>query len=195
MRRERRRTRTRRRRRIQRGCLVAVTLAVSPSPHVSRVQEALLLLRCHRFDPIFDGRSSSAVGARLPSRTDPKTVAWLQTNFDPIFGFPNVARFSWAPVKNALLKKGVASKWCVPFLFGEWFVLRPKGISSTILESSNIDTKIVIVSADSIVPVRRNDEPATIQKYFAPDAAAKGGPAAAQAPLWKDLNLVSVGDL
>lgn len=42
---------------------------------------------------------------------------------------------------------------------------------------------------------RRNDEPATIQKYFAPDAAARGGPAAAQAPLWKDLNLVSVGDL
>ncbi|TKA54032.1 hypothetical protein B0A53_03314 [Rhodotorula sp. CCFEE 5036] len=88
-------------------------------------------------------------GSGYPS--DPKTVAWLQTNFDPIFGFPNVARFSWAPVKNALLKKGVASKW--------------------------------------------NDEPATIQKYFAPDAAAKGGPAAAQAPLWKDLNLVSVGDL
>lgn len=89
-------------------------------------------------------------GSGYPS--DPKTVAWLQTNFDPIFGFPNVARFSWAPVKNALLKKGVASKW--------------------------------------------NDEPATIQKYFAPNAAAKGGgPAAAQAPLWKDLNLVSVGDL
>lgn len=42
---------------------------------------------------------------------DPKTVMWLQSNFDPIFGFPNVARFSWAPVKNALSKKGVPSKW------------------------------------------------------------------------------------
>ncbi|GAA5873631.1 hypothetical protein JCM3774_004996 [Rhodotorula dairenensis] len=86
-------------------------------------------------------------GSGYPS--DPKTVAWLQSNFDPIFGFPNVARFSWAPVKNALLKKGVASKW--------------------------------------------NDEPATIQKYFAPDATHGKGPAA-QAPLWKDLNLVSVGE-
>ena len=60
-----------------------------------------------------DARSSSTVLGPPSSRTDPKTVAWLQTNFDPIFGFPNVARFSWAPVKNALLKKGVASKWCV----------------------------------------------------------------------------------
>ncbi|GAA5843439.1 hypothetical protein JCM9279_002104 [Rhodotorula babjevae] len=48
-------------------------------------------------------------GSGYPS--DPKTVAWLQDNFDPVFGFPNVARFSWAPVKNALLKKGAASKW------------------------------------------------------------------------------------
>ncbi|GAA6025505.1 hypothetical protein JCM8202_001973 [Rhodotorula sphaerocarpa] len=86
-------------------------------------------------------------GSGYPS--DPKTVMWLQSNFDPVFGFPNVARFSWAPVKNALLKKGVSSKW--------------------------------------------NDEPASIQKYFSADAQAKG--AAAQAPLWKDLCLVSVGEL
>ncbi|GAA6058807.1 hypothetical protein JCM10212_001923 [Sporobolomyces blumeae] len=48
-------------------------------------------------------------GSGYPS--DPKTVAWLESNFHPVFGFPNVARFSWAPVKNALLKKGVPSKW------------------------------------------------------------------------------------
>ncbi|GAA5832651.1 hypothetical protein JCM3766R1_004280 [Sporobolomyces carnicolor] len=48
-------------------------------------------------------------GSGYPS--DPKTVAWLESNFHPVFGFPNVARFSWAPVKNALLKKGVAFKW------------------------------------------------------------------------------------
>ncbi|GAA6010981.1 hypothetical protein JCM11491_005896 [Sporobolomyces phaffii] len=48
-------------------------------------------------------------GSGYPS--DPKTVAWLESNFDPVFGFPNVARFSWAPVKNALIKKGVHSKW------------------------------------------------------------------------------------
>ncbi|GAA5903678.1 hypothetical protein JCM8208_003657 [Rhodotorula glutinis] len=82
-------------------------------------------------------------GSGYPS--DPKTVSWLQDNFDPVFGFPNVARFSWAPVKNALLKKGAASKWA--------------------------------------------DEPASIQKYFSGKAA---GPE--RAALWKDYNLVSVGE-
>ncbi|GAA5864234.1 hypothetical protein JCM8547_001302 [Rhodosporidiobolus lusitaniae] len=48
-------------------------------------------------------------GSGYPS--DPKTVAWLTSNFHPIFGFPNVARFSWAPVRNALLKKGAVCKW------------------------------------------------------------------------------------
>ncbi|GAA5975547.1 hypothetical protein JCM5350_002644 [Sporobolomyces pararoseus] len=82
-------------------------------------------------------------GSGYPS--DPKTVAWLESNFHPLFGFPNVARFSWAPVKNALIKKGVQSKW--------------------------------------------SDEPAGIQKYFSPDENVSDRPA-----LWKDLNLVSVGE-
>ncbi|GJN93548.1 hypothetical protein Rhopal_006605-T1 [Rhodotorula paludigena] len=90
-----------------------------------------------------EGEAVRVFGSGYPS--DPKTVAWLQDNFDPVFGFPNVARFSWAPVKNALLKKGAASKW--------------------------------------------DDEPSTIQKYFS------GQPAGAdRAPLFKDYNLVSVGE-
>lgn len=48
----------------------------------------------------------------VPS-ADPKTVAWLEANLDPVFGFPNVARFSWQPVKNALVKKGAKVKWYV----------------------------------------------------------------------------------
>ncbi|KAJ8292492.1 Ribonuclease H2 subunit A [Rhodotorula toruloides] len=90
-----------------------------------------------------EGDAVRVFGSGYPS--DPKTVAWLQDNFSPIFGFPNVARFSWAPVKNALLKKGAASKW--------------------------------------------DDEPASIQKYFTGKPA---GPE--QAPLWKDFNLLSVGE-
>lgn len=88
---------------------------------IYRAQKALILL-WHQSAPVLNGARLLLLGPPS-SRTDPKTVAWLQTNFDPIFGFPNVARFSWAPVKNALLKKGVASKWCVPLLFpGGWFV-------------------------------------------------------------------------
>lgn len=49
---------------------------------------------------------------------------WLQSSFDPVFGFPNVARFSWAPVKNALLKKGVPSKWCVFFALSRSLEIR-----------------------------------------------------------------------
>ena len=37
-------------------------------------------------------------GSGYPS--DPKTVEWLKTNTDRVFGFPNIIRFSWAPVKN-----------------------------------------------------------------------------------------------
>ncbi|GAA5825814.1 hypothetical protein JCM11251_000011, partial [Rhodosporidiobolus azoricus] len=55
-----------------------------------------------------EGEAARLFGSGYPS--DPKTVAWLQDNFDPIFGFPNVARFSWAPVRNALLKKGAGCK-------------------------------------------------------------------------------------
>jgi ribonuclease H2 subunit A len=102
--------------------------------------------------------------------TDPKTVAWLQDNFNPIFGFPNVARFSWAPVKNALLKKGVASKWCV----------RPR---------SNCCGCEILTLVWQCVDAHRDDEPASIQKYFTGKPA---GPE--QAPLWKDFNLVSVGE-
>lgn len=44
---------------------------------------------------------------------DPKTVAWLGNNVDNIFGFPNIARFSWQTVKTMLMQKAVKVKWCV----------------------------------------------------------------------------------
>lgn len=33
---------------------------------------------------------------------DPKTKEWLQNNKDPIFGYPNLVRFSWNTSINAL---------------------------------------------------------------------------------------------
>lgn len=114
-----------------------------------------------------------------PHPADPKTVAWLQDNFDPVFGFPNVARFSWAPVKNALLKKGAASKWCVPVrtAAGPQHALYPWRTMSLVRKAL---TRVLSC---------RDDEPSTIQKYFS------GQPAGAdRAPLFKDYNLVSVGE-
>lgn len=61
--------------------------------------------------------------------TDPKTVAWLESCFDPVFGFPNVARFSWQPVKNALAKKGAKVKWFVSSsLLGRCSIQVPPGL-------------------------------------------------------------------
>lgn len=47
----------------------------------------------------------------LIGRVDPKTVAWLGNNVDNVFGFPNIARFSWQTVKTMLMQKAVKVKW------------------------------------------------------------------------------------
>ena len=36
---------------------------------------------------------------------DPVTKKWLQNNFDPVFGFPNIVRFSWATITNYFEEK------------------------------------------------------------------------------------------
>ena len=51
-------------------------------------------------------------GSGYPS--DPNTRDWLANHFEPTFGFPSVARFSWAPVKTACETKGAKVLWCVP---------------------------------------------------------------------------------
>jgi len=62
--------------------------------------------------------SGGGMGARLLLRTagsgypgDPLTKAWMAANMDPIFGWPSVARFSWAPAKDALKDRGAACAW------------------------------------------------------------------------------------
>lgn len=55
-------------------------------------------------EPGQEGRSQEW-GSGYPS--DPKTVEWMKTNTDMVFGYPSVIRFSWAPVRN-LLKDQVA---------------------------------------------------------------------------------------
>jgi len=42
---------------------------------------------------------------------DPNTKAWLKSAFEPTFGFPSLARFSWATVKIMLDKDGHAVQW------------------------------------------------------------------------------------
>jgi ribonuclease H2 subunit A len=51
----------------------------------------------------------TSAGSGYPS--DPLTKAWLSNFLDPIFGWPSVARFSWAPAKSALEKDGTRVAW------------------------------------------------------------------------------------
>jgi ribonuclease H2 subunit A len=44
-------------------------------------------------------------GSGYPS--DPITQKWLINNFVPIFGYPNITRFSWSTAINAMKAKGL----------------------------------------------------------------------------------------
>ncbi|KAM0749270.1 ribonuclease [Meredithblackwellia eburnea MCA 4105] len=56
-----------------------------------------------------DKEGAREFGSGYPS--DPKTKAWLENNVDPVFGFPNIVRFSWQTVKTILTKRAVEVKW------------------------------------------------------------------------------------
>ena len=45
------------------------------------------------------------------NRTDPRTVAWLERNWNPVFGYPSIARQSWGTVRQLFEKKGYKVKW------------------------------------------------------------------------------------
>ena len=48
-------------------------------------------------------------GCGYPS--DPKTVKWLKNNFHPVFGFPNLIRFSWSTAEKLIIDGGVLVRW------------------------------------------------------------------------------------
>jgi ribonuclease H2 subunit A len=46
---------------------------------------------------------SREFGSGYPS--DPNTITWLQQEFDPVFGYPSIARFSWGSVETIFKKQ------------------------------------------------------------------------------------------
>ncbi|NWR95904.1 RNH2A Ribonuclease, partial [Furnarius figulus] len=42
---------------------------------------------------------------------DPKTKEWLRRNLEPVFGFPQLVRFSWGTAQGLLQKEGVPVQW------------------------------------------------------------------------------------
>lgn len=51
--------------------------------------------------------------AQALTLSDPNTQAWLKGAVEPVFGFPNIVRFSWTTVKVLLEKHAHAVKWSV----------------------------------------------------------------------------------
>jgi ribonuclease H2 subunit A len=49
------------------------------------------------------------MGSGYPS--DPNTVEWLKKNFNEVFGYENIVRFSWGTTKTQLEKNGVEVRW------------------------------------------------------------------------------------
>lgn len=45
------------------------------------------------------------------SPADPNTKAWMEAALHPIFGFPDLTRFSWQPVGRALEDRGPRVVW------------------------------------------------------------------------------------
>ena len=54
-------------------------------------------------------------GCGYPS--DPKTKTFLKDVFDPVFGFPQLIRFSWSTAEKIVEKDGVNVDWLVTLLF------------------------------------------------------------------------------
>lgn len=50
----------------------------------------------------------------LPLGADPATKAWMKQTMHPIFGFPQLARFSWQPAARAMEEGGPAVQWWAP---------------------------------------------------------------------------------
>jgi ribonuclease H2 subunit A len=48
-------------------------------------------------------------GCGYPS--DPITKKWMQSNSDPVFGYPNIVRFSWKTTTNLMKDKSKKIKW------------------------------------------------------------------------------------
>ncbi|KAJ2658262.1 hypothetical protein IWW48_004118 [Coemansia sp. RSA 1200] len=55
------------------------------------------------------GRVSRSFGSGYPG--DPRTIAWLKHSLDPVFGYPDIIRFSWSTCAKILDDAGVPAVW------------------------------------------------------------------------------------
>jgi len=74
---------------------------------VAKVVRDRMLTNFQFSEPALAEQTSTKFGSGYPS--DPACKAWMKEHLsDSIFGFPDVVRFSWAPVKKQLQAEAVS---------------------------------------------------------------------------------------
>ena len=58
---------------------------------------------------LYELQAGGEFGCGYPS--DPTTVKWLQVNLEPVFGWPEVVRFSWSSCDRLLQDRAVKVVW------------------------------------------------------------------------------------
>ena len=91
--------------------IVVAKKADSTYPIVSAASICAKVSRDHalRAWQFGEAENESKYGSGYPN--DPVTKKWLADNVDPVFGFPQIVRFSWSTAESILDSKAVAVDW------------------------------------------------------------------------------------
>jgi ribonuclease H2 subunit A len=77
---------------------------------VAKVSRDSILENWTYSEPEYEAGNNNKYGSGYPS--DPMCKEWMEANLlDPVFCFPDIVRFSWAPVKNTIKEKGVGVRF------------------------------------------------------------------------------------
>ncbi|RUS35145.1 ribonuclease H-like domain-containing protein [Jimgerdemannia flammicorona] len=83
---------------------------VSAASICAKVTRDAVLRNWNFVEPSVEELVSREFGSGYPS--DPNTVKWLKENMDPVFGYPNIVRFSWSTCYKLLESEAVPVVWC-----------------------------------------------------------------------------------
>jgi len=94
-----------------------------------------------------DEDATRSLGSGYPS--DPNTVKWLSENFNTIFGFGQLVRFSWGTIKTLLAERGPAFNWSdEPPNIQKWF--KPVSQAETATATAAFCQDLGLTSVDSL---------------------------------------------
>ena len=78
----------------------------------AKVQRDNMLEEFKYAEPGLDDIIDKEYGSGYPS--DEATIRWMDRNFDPVFGWPSILRFSWSTAGNMFKEKKAAADFDTP---------------------------------------------------------------------------------